>query len=203
MTELEAQLAAAAASLAQRQSELAQRQAEMQSVAQQRAGFDAARNEWQADRRSLTEQLAGRDQQLAALQAELEAAVAQLCSREDELTRLAARIESLEAVQATGGFESVLPPEPAAEVVTNHEPDVAPSNPAESPEEAMPIFVRHEAPAGRRSKAQRHEMTSFIGDRLIEMGSSHRRRRLLVWGSVAAGTIALSAAILGVLYLLR
>ena len=196
--QLARQLAAESRSTADLQAALAQREAEL---TQRQAEADAARNDWQAERQALSDELAERGRQLAALQAELAAAAAQVAARQEEVARQAAPLESAESTTAAGEAE----PLPLVEFSPAPEADDSPALDVEleTPAESVPLVVLQDAPAGRRSKAQRHELTTFVGDRLIELDSSHRRRRWLLWGSLAAGTIALSAAILSVLYLLR
>jgi hypothetical protein len=224
---LRADLAAAQAALAQRQTELAQRQAEHESrfhhqearlarlnqerqdlqtqwaaasaqlaaqakrsqeqaarLAELRTSFDAARKEWQAERRSLTEQLAGRAQRLSNFEAELAAATADLNQRRTEVAERDAEIEMLEEERAASQTRWGA----ATSAADRKVDDVA---------------QRPEPPMGRPNKGQRHEITTFVGDRLIEIDHDHRRRSLMVWGSVAAGTVVLSALILGVLYLFQ
>lgn len=64
-----------------------------------------------------------------------------------------------------------------------------------------PALQSSDAPAGRRNKAERHELTTFVGDRLIDFDATKRRQRMYLWASIAAGAVALSGMIFGVWYL--
>jgi predicted nucleic acid-binding Zn-ribbon protein len=198
-------------------------------LAEVRGSFDAARQEWQAERQSLTAQLAQRGQQLAQLQAELATAQALIAQQQCDIESLVnapapassppraiaanvseplAMIES--AVPETAGddewpaeelnFDEAIP-EPVVAAAPPTETNAAADTATEP--DALPVFTRSEPPAGRRNKAQRHEITTFVGDRLIEMDTSQRRKSLVLWASVAAGALALSVLILGVWYFIR
>lgn len=197
-------------------------------LAEVRGSFDAARQEWQSERQSLTTQLAQRGQQLAHVQAELAAAQAQIAQQQIDIESLVnapapaasppqaavanvaeplAEIEP--AVSESVGDEEwpadelsfdEAAPEPVAAVAPPAEANMA--EPATEPD-ALPVFTRSDSPAGRRNKAQRHEITTFVGDRLIEMDTTQRQKSLVLWASVAAGALALSVLILGVWYFIR
>jgi len=191
--------------------------------AKQRAESDAQQQRWQAEQRALREQLADRTQQLAKLEAELSAARSELDRRVAEVESLSRdrasllkqvplavasfEIESAEPAEsdaqagAEAELEDFLPMEPVFEAATApsaeiaRQPGLASSEPA--PADGLPVI------SGRRNKAPRQEMTTFIGDRLSALDHGHRRRKLLLWASVAAGTLVLSAAAFGVWYMLR
>lgn len=185
----------------------------------QRSEFDAEQQRWQVEQRRLRDQLDELRQQLAERDAEL----AQRASEVEMPSRENAALIAL-APLSLSSLESA-PAESAAEPTSGHddaevvdffsaEPAIeetaapAAASPAEQIEPtaavgSLPIITRTELPSGRRNKAQRQEMTTFIGDRLSALEQGHRRRRLLLWASVAAGTLVLSAVAFGVWYMLQ
>jgi len=195
-------------------------------AAKQRTEFDAQQQRWQAEQRALREQLADRTQQHARLEAELAAAAAELDRRVADVESLSREkaamlaqaplaVSSFEPAQSVPGetepsetdtpaeedakAQDFFPVEPVFEEAPSPSADVAaqPEPAAPTPEGGLSVI------SGRRSKAQRQEMTTFIGDRLSALDHVDRRRRLLLWASVAAGTLVLSAVAFGVWYVLR
>jgi hypothetical protein len=216
-SDLQAQWAAANHQLTA-QSERAREQAGR--LAEQRASFDAQQQRMQAEQRALSEQLAGRSQQVARLEAELAAAAAELAQRASEVEMLKQEKANLlsQSPLALADIERTLVP--PAQSGSLHESEQLSDNAmfeealedasgaldeaADQPMETLSAIVRSDLPGGRRNKAQRQEeMTTFVGDRLSALDHSHRRRTTLLWVSVAAGTLALSAAIFGAWYFLH
>ena len=67
------------------------------------------------------------------------------------------------------------------------------SNPAGQKESLAAI------PVGRRGKAGRDEMSAFVRDRLRDIESTKRRKTLVLWATIGAAALTISAAIWGAL----
>ncbi len=206
--DLKTQWAAATQQLAAQEDRL---QGQAARLAEERTSIESDRQAWQAERLSLAEQLAGRSQQLEKVKSVLAAAQAELAKRSEELARARAAAESPEElplvlrVPDTASDQQPAAPEAASDSATA-EPHpwaeaIAAASPPPPAGEALTSLARTEPRGGRRSKAQKHEITTFVGDRLIDLEHSQRRRSLILWASVAAGTLVLSALIVGGWYL--
>jgi hypothetical protein len=206
--EMQEQWTAAAERL---ESQIGALQEEAQKLSQERAALETARTQWQSERQLLAQELADRNQRLERLESELARTASALKER-------ISHVESLTTVVPT--------PEPdvpgralddstagAPEAVGTSFP--APSAPAIVPESSAATEVPNEAarsaipevptephaplPIGRRGKAARDEMTAFVSDRLRDIESTKRRKSLVIWATVGAAALTISAAIWGAL----
>jgi hypothetical protein len=191
-------------------------------LSQERAALEAARAEWQAERESHAKELASRSSQLARLEAEMTAATRALAQRLANVESVAGAVSNSRpgtegylapALLATGPTAAqpainsapVSVPEIACDSWAS--PELHEAQPFEEPFSVAEAAADGQAPAhaaiGRRGKAARNEMTTFVSDRLREMESSKRHKSFVLWATVGAATLTISAALWGVWLLLN
>lgn len=196
--------------------------AESVRLSQERAALEAARAEWRAERESLAKELAGRSSQLARIESEMSAATRALSQRLTIIESVAGAVTgsrlstgehslhaplgrvavpaqpaiySVPASLQEGASDSVADPE----LHLGQRSDEPISAAAQTTDEQALVH----AATGRRGKAARNELTTFVSDRLREMESTKRHRSLVMWAAVGAATLTVSAAIWGVWLLLN
>ena len=174
-------------------------------LAELRRSMETERAAWHAERDSQAQQLAERAAQLAERSAQLEHAKQSLAATRADLARRDAELDQTCAASQSETVMVSMTPAPAD--AEDDSPAWAEARNAAPPEaaggETLPVVARTELPGGRRSKAQKHEIAAFVGDRLIDLEQNQRRRSLILWASVAAGTVVLSALIFGGWYFLQ
>lgn len=203
--DLQRQWAETSQQLTQRIDEL---HAESVKLSHERIALEAARAEWQAERESLAKELANRSSQLARLESQMSATT----------DSLAERLANVESATAAGSLAAVGTPslplaaaplasqllrlpmtEAALESPVGNEEPMAPHS-DDPVVVAGPIGEDQalvHAAVGRRGKTARNEMTTFVSDRLREMESTKRQQMIVVWATVGAATLTISAALWG------
>jgi FHA domain len=206
--DMQEQWAAAAERLA---SQIGALRDEAEKLAQERAAIEAAHAQWQSERQFLAQELDERNSRLARLESELAATTGALNHRLSQVESWATAVPTGEqsvpgpalefssaASPETFGADSLAHTAPSIALHSSIATDIA----HDSVIGANPVALtepRGLLAVGRRGKAARDEMTAFVSDRLRDIESTKRRKSLVLWATVGAAALTLSAAIWGAL----
>jgi len=181
--QLREQLAEEIAQLANQRRDLERRWAEASDQIASRIG------QLQAEALKLSEERASLESARAELQSERQSRPPEFSSRSGLVLD-----SSLPPIPqpVVPQIDGIVPEMAGGEPLPADDPAILDSAPDDERAVAVPT------PPGRRGKPARHELTTFVSDRLSEIEQTKRRKALVLWTAVGAAALTLSAVILGV-----